>query len=317
MSSIPPVIGDFEFSLFSLFSKKNFFKSDDEEEAKNKKAQAEKEKKAKENLPEKNGVNSIEKSETKKNTDQTPTPPDAKANTENKNEKKNSNIINNNNTPEGDPKQILLTKLCKRIKLFLFRKKVKELIKIRKETFPIVCTVNNVALSLHIILDEETIKKYKLVNEPILNQNIAYVPRKILKKKNLLKFTFINSKNEVVIDPKYNTEYVDDNFINVLNLKKLKDKEEENQENFQNFLESYYNDKFSNKNIANINIEKKYSSDGIRGIRKHKTMDNRGVKRNTKRSKTEKCLASILKERPKERVVSNKKISFGDVKFAY
>ena len=87
---------------------------------------------------------------------------------------------------------------------------------------------------------EQEIKKITPVHEPILNGNIFYIPRKSYKKKNLVKFSFVNKKNESIIDPKFNTEYDCGEFINVINLKKIKDKEEEREEEFQTFLESYY-----------------------------------------------------------------------------
>lgn len=206
----------------------------------------------------------------------------------------------------------LLNNLSKIIKRFLYIKKVKNLIKLSKENFKIICTVNNTSLTaLHVILDEETIKKYKLINDPILDQHVAYVPRKLFKKKNLLKFSFMNNKNEIVIDPKYNTEYEDGSFINVINLKKLKEKEAENEENFQTFLESYYDSKNKEndkKGIGDFEILE------IREKKRTRTIGGMKVKVDKKKVKSESNLTSILKERPSHRIASNKKISFGEVK---
>ncbi len=161
---------------------------------------------------------------------------------------------------------------------------------------------------MHIKVNEEEIKKIKYVHEPILNENIFYIPRKSYKKKNLVKFSFVNKKNESIIDPKFNTEYDCGEFINVINLKKIKDKEEEREEEFQTFLESYYTLK---PGLSKENSEaKKLSLEIVRVKKKHRTMDNQkgglvfGMGKNP--------LGSILKQRPIKRVTSNKKITFSE-----
>jgi len=160
---------------------------------------------------------------------------------------------------------------------------------------------------MKIYINEEKIKKLNYTYEPILNQNIFYIPRKKYTKKNLLKFSFVNNKNESIIDPKFNTEYDSGEFINVINLKKIKDKEEEKEEEFQSFLETYYTLKHSlTKNIEDKN---KLSLDFVRAKKKHKTMDNKGGLLFGEHKFTS---ISILKQRPIKRVASIKKITFSD-----
>ena len=127
------------------------------------------------------------------------------------------------------------------------------------------------------------------------------------KKKNLLKFSFVNKKNESILDPKFNTEYDEGEFINVINLKKIKDKEEENEEDFQSFLESYYTMKPSlSKEVVEQN---KLSLGVVRVKKKHKTMDAKGgLNFGIHKFQSN----SILKQRPIKRITSNKKISFAD-----
>ena len=156
---------------------------------------------------------------------------------------------------------------------------------------------------MHIFVNEEKIKKLKFTYEPILNQNVFYLPRKKYKK-NLLKFSFVNNKNETIIDPKFNTEYDAGEFINVINLKKIKDKEEEKEEEFQSFLENYYTLKPSiSKEIEETN---KLSLGIVRIKKKHKTMDNKGGLVFGGHTN------SILKPRPIKRVASNRKICFSE-----
>ena len=208
-------------------------------------------------------------------------------------------------------KEQLLNSLVKYIKkVYLFKKSVKKLIQRQKENYAITSSVNSVDLTMEIYLSEDKTQKVKNTYEPILKENIFYIPKKLLKKKNLLKFTFLNKKKENIIDPKFNTEYDCGEFINVINLKKIKDKEEEREEDFQSFLEGYYTLKqsMSKENTSDI---KKYHLEVVRIKKKHKTLDN---KKNGLIFGVGKIPSnSILKQRGEHRkVTSNKKISFSD-----
>ena len=222
----------------------------------------------------------------------------------NKKQKENEKIERNKKKEE------LLSFLVTYIKkVYLYKKAVKKLIQRQKENYAIISSINSADLSMEIFLSEEKTQKVKYTYEPILKQNIFYIPKKLLKKKNLLKFSFLNKKKESIIDPKFNTEYDCGEFINVLNLKKIKDKEEEREEEFQSFLESYYTLRQSmSKQTPEIN---KYQLEKIRIKKKHKTVDNHkgglvfGVGKIPSNS--------ILKQRGEHRkVTSNKKISFSD-----
>ena len=229
---------------------------------------------------------------------------------EKKGEFKDISLKKKKDNKEKPTKDEYLSFLVSYIKnIYLVRKEVKKLIKKAKDNYVIISSVNkNSDLHMNIILNEEEIKKVKSTYEPILNENMFYIPRKAFKKKNLLKFSFANNKNESIIDPKFNTEYDSGEFINVINLKKIKDKEEEREEEFQTFLESYYTLKPA---LSKESIETKKLSLGIvRVKKKHKTMDSQkggfsfGV---------HKCPSnSILKQRPIKRVTSNKKITFSE-----
>ena len=226
-----------------------------------------------------------------------------------KEDKKTKNSKNKKNQKVKKSKDELQKFLINYIKnIFIFRKKVKNLIKKHKENFAIISSMNKNDLSMNIKINEEHIKKVNYIYEPILNANIFYIPRKLYKKKNLVKFSFVNKKNESIIDPKFNTEYDEGEFINVINLKKIKDKEEENEEDFQTFLESYYTIKSSVS--KEIKVTNKLSlGEVVRVRKKHKTMDNKGglfFGGNKFPSN------SILKQRPIKRITSNKKISFSE-----
>ena len=208
-------------------------------------------------------------------------------------------------------KEQLLNYLVEFIKnVYIFKKKVKNLIQKHKDNFAIISSVKKANIStMNIKINEDQIKKVKYVYEPILNENIFYIPRKLYKKKNLVKFSFVNKKNESIIDPKFNTEYDCGEFINVINLKKIKDKEEEREEEFQTFLESYYTIKPGYNNKENVE-KNKISLGVVRVKKKHKTMDNQkgSLLFNVGKIPSN----SILKQRPIKRVTSNKRISFSE-----
>ena len=224
--------------------------------------------------------------------------------------KENHKNQKENEKKEGDKKkEEVLNYLVNYIKkVYLFKKQVKKLLQRQKENYCIISSINSNDLNMEIYLSEDKTQKVKYTYEPILQQNIFYIPKKILKKKNLLKFSFLNKKKESIIDPKFNTEYDCGEFINVINLKKIKDKEEEREEDFQTFLESYYTLRQSiGKQSSDIN---KLKLEKIRIKKRHKTMDNKkgllfGVNKIGSNS--------ILKQRGEHRkVTSNKKISFSD-----
>ena len=231
---------------------------------------------------------------------------------------KNVNVINEEkkekkvtkkkkNKKEKNGKNDLINFLIYYIKnIFLFRKKVKNLVQKQKENYVIISSVNKGDLTMNIKINEDEVKKIKHVYEPILNENIFYIPRKTFKRKNLLKFSFVNKKNESIIDPKFNTEYDEGEFINVINLKKIKDKEEEREEEFQTFLESYYTLKPA------VNKETQKISLGVVRVKKrHKTMDSQNGGFSFGMHKVPSN--SILKQRPIKRVTSNKKITFSEI----
>jgi len=207
-------------------------------------------------------------------------------------------------------KEELLSFLVNYIKnVYLFKKNVKKVIQRHKENYAIISSLNNADFYMEIYLSEDKTKKIKYTYEPIFKENIFYIPKTILKKKNLLKFSFINKKKECFIDPKFNTEYDSGEFINVINLKKIKDKEEEREEDFQTFLESYYTLK-SNYSKDIHDTSNKYKLEFVRVKKKHRTMDshkgglNFGVNKFPSNS--------ILKQRSSNRKISTKKITFSD-----
>ena len=197
----------------------------------------------------------------------------------------------------------------------LFRKKVKLLIKKHKENYVIVTTLKDQKLKLVAFFPEDETKEYPVEYEPILDDSIAYVSRDDFKKRLLLKCNFVNDKNESIIDPKYNNEFNDGLFINVINLKKIKEKEEEREDDFQTFLETYFtssnkltkemNDYFFKDTSMRVKRSKKRTLTATSGLK---------LKKLGSRVNSDNHIHSILKERPNKRIPSNKRISFGEVK---
>ena len=177
--------------------------------------------------------------------------------------------------------------------IYIFKKKVKLLIQKHKEYFAIISPKNKTNLTMIIKIDNEKKTKMEYTYEPILNENIFYISRKLYRKKNLVKFSFINSKNESIIDPKFNTEYLNGEFLNVINIKKIRKKEKDNKKIFLSFLETYHRIKFiSSEETEESEENNKMSSEKII-LKKIPYF-------------------SILKKRPVKRITSNKKISFSE-----
>lgn len=248
----------------------------------------------------------------------------------------------------------LILKLEKEIDNFLFRKKVKKLIQKLKDNYEIVCTANIPNLSLNLFgSKKKKIKQLKLKYEPILKQNVVFLPRKIYRNKNKLKFNFVNAKKEIFIEPKYKTENEDGSFVNVIDLREIKEKEFKNYEDFENFLKEFRNNKKEQNNKKEIKEEKNelkieenkinidlknknlYLDDKneINEIKTNYVTDNEIANskedlkpKKTKRrkfsvpslnNKNKNSLNSILKEPNSQKIKNPRKISFGEVQFSY
>ena len=249
---------------------------------------------------------------------------------------------NLNNLNEKQKKLIL--KLEKAFDNYLYRKKVQNLIQTLKENYMIVCTANIPNLYLNIIRNKK-VKQYKLVYEPILKQNVAFLPRKIYRNKKKLKFVICNIKKEIFIEPQYQTEYEDGSFVNILDLSEIKEKEYKDEEDFNNFLKNYLannkkeiikkeDDKDEEDNAIHvIKVNKKEDNLETKVGKKKKSMhkrlksddgiDNIAVKKGSSKSLLNQNqdslapLSPILKQRSSIRIKNQRKISFGNVQFSY
>jgi hypothetical protein len=236
---------------------------------------------------------------------------------ENKDNQDNKDIKDGNISKYSTEENLKkINKIISFFKLFSFKKKVKALIKLHKKNYVIETTLNEEGLKLVAFFPEDEVKEYPVIFEPILNQSVAYVLRDDFKKRLLLKCNFINKNNESIIDPKYNNEFNDGIFINVINLKKIKEKEEEREDDFQTFLETYFTS--GNKLSKELNDYFFSSSNSLRVKRQRKRTLTQSTQLKLKnlanKNSSENNLPSILKKRPTKRVPSDRRISFGEVK---
>ena len=324
----PMLFMDFDFSFFTgLFGSKEDEDKEEKKEKEDKEQKNNKKTSKKETTKEKAKEKEKEKEEKKIEENN-----ENKININKKEEKKEINKIEENTNKNQEKKEIkkeshknqkdnekklglnkrdeILKFLVNYIKnVYLYRKQVKKLIQRQKDNYSIISSINSKDLSMEIYLSEDNTQKVKYTYEPILQQNIFYIPKSNFKKKNLLKFSFLNKKKESIIDPKFNTEYDCGEFINVINLKKIKDKEEEKEEDFQTFLESYYT---LRQSMSKQSFDKnKLKLETIRVKKRHKTMDSH--KKGLVFGGNKLASSSILKQRGEHRrVTSNKKISFSD-----
>ena len=207
-----------------------------------------------------------------------------------------------------------INKIIAIYRIHSFKKKIKSLIEKHKKNYVIYSTLKESNLKLVAFFSDNETKEYPVIFDPILKENIAYVNRDDFVKRLLLKCHFVNDKNESIIDPKYNNEFNDGLFLNVINLKKIKEKEEEREDDFQTFLETYFtsgnklskemNDYFFKSIEIKLKRHKKRTLTATSGLKLKKFI----------KANSDKSLYSILKERPKNRLPSDKKITFGEVK---
>ena len=139
-------------------------------------------------------------------------------------------------------KKKLILKLEEVIDNYLYRIKVKNLIQKLKDYYMIVCTANIPNLYLNIIGVKKKVKQYKFSYNEILKQNVTFIQRKVYRNK------IANIKKEIFMEPRYQTEYEDGSFVNVIDLQDIKEKEYKNEEDFQNFLKTYYKNKKEKNN---------------------------------------------------------------------
>ena len=310
---------DIDFSFFKSLFGSNDDEKEDKKENKDKDQKSKKNKKESTKVKENRGQKIEENNENKINIDNKEEEKEINETKKNvnKNQQKKINKDESHKNQKDNEKKLVLNKreelliyLVNYIKnVYLYRKLVKKLIKRQKENYAIISSINSNDLSMEIYLSEDKTQKVKYTYEPILKQNVFYIPKGNLKKKNLLKFSFLNKKKESIIDPKFNTEYDCGEFINVLNLKKIKDKEEEKEEDFQTFLESYYT---LRQSMSKPTMDKnKFKLETIRVKKRHKTMDSN--KKGLLFGVNKIASNSILKQRGEHRkVTSTKKISFSD-----
>ena len=197
----------------------------------------------------------------------------------------------------------LLLKLEESIDNFLYRNKVKNLIRKIKSNYIIQSSAIFPNLFLEVISSKKN-KRYKLVYEPILKQNVVFLPKKSYRNKRKLKFVIKNIKNEILIEPLYQIEYKKGSIFNILDLQKIDEKESENEKDFKLFL----NENFKNN---------KKESQKPNAITKSKSDDEVTNKDKVKDKISLPKITSILKKKPRNRIKNGRKISFGSVEFSY
>ena len=198
-------------------------------------------------------------------------------------------LINKKSKKTEDDLLLFLSDYIKNV--FIFRKKVKLLIQKHKEYYAILGSENKNYLPMNIQINNEKNTKLKYTYEPILDKYFFYISRKLYRNTNLIKFNFVNKKNESIVDPKLSYIYDKGAFYNIINLKKIRKKEKRNTKEFLIFLDKYYRI----KQISNEKIEE--------GEEKNKISLGKTIHKKIP-------YYPILKKRPIKRIASNKKITF-------
>ena len=136
----------------------------------------------------------------------------------NKKERIEKKLINKKPRTKDEHLQFLLDYIKN---VFIFKKKVKLLIQKHKENFAIISSVNKRYFPMNIQIDNRKKRILKYSYEPILNEYILYISKKLYINNNLIRFTFVNEKNESIVEPNLKTVYHKGEFYNVINLKKI------------------------------------------------------------------------------------------------
>lgn len=204
----------------------------------------------------------------------------------------NNKLINKNLKKTEDELRIFLVNYIKNV--YIFRKRVKLLVKKHKKYYAILNQINkDYYTSMNIQIDNKEKTKLKYIYEPILNEYILYISRKLYINKKLIKFNFINKNNERIVNPNLTIEFHKGEFVNIINLKEIRKKEKNNTKEFMSFIE---------KNYRNRHISSEETEDCEE---KNKNSFGKAIHEKN-------AYYSILKKRPKKRIISNKKISFSE-----
>ena len=178
-------------------------------------------------------------------------------------------------------------------KLIKYRGKILELLKKKKDYFFISTSLSEAKILRMYPLNEKPID-YKFEKNNILNLNIVFIKKTEIKGL-LQKIHLFNSEGHVVIDPLLQNDFIDDSFYNLLNFKKLLKEEKEQ------IVKGSISHQTLNVNFFNQNTISRFG-------KSHKSLYRLNKVESTK---------SILKERPKKRIPSQRKISFGNIQFSY
>ena len=100
-----------------------------------------------------------------------------------------------------------------------FQLRIKKLLKQKEKCYTITSSINDPNLSLKVYLDNGKIKTYKFHFCLIQGANVLYLPRSDIIGL-IIKVHFINEKGAIIVDPKYSTDYEDNQFYNIINLMK-------------------------------------------------------------------------------------------------
>lgn len=206
----------------------------------------------------------------------------------------------------------LILKLEASIDNFIFRKKVKNLIRKTKSNYMIQTSALFPNLYLKVINAKKN-KRYNLVYEPILKQNVVFIPKTSNRNKNKLKFVIESRKDEIFIDPIYQIEYKDGSIFNVLDLQKIDEKEYEDERNFKIFLNEYLRENKKKESEEELSLSKLGKLNDEVKCNKPEFRNKHKIKDKTLSLKS----ISILKKKSEKRIKTGRKISFGSVEFSY
>jgi hypothetical protein len=197
-------------------------------------------------------------------------------------------------------------------KYIKYRGKILNILKKKKDYYFITSSVNDTK-SLKLYPKEGEPIIYTFEKNDILDNKLVYIKKSEVGNTNQ-KIHFLNDKGNVIIDPKFETDFADNSFYNIINFKKLQKEEKEQKEDNEKLVKQYFIGR-----AKTVEMRSSASQEFLTfGSLKKKSISKYGNRfQSLSRLNSSESSKSILKGRPTRRVPSQRKISFGKIQFSY
>lgn len=197
-----------------------------------------------------------------------------------------------------------------------FKLQIKSLLRKKKKCYTIKSSINDDGLSLKIYLDNGKIQTYKFEKSEIEGGNVVYIPRNEIIGL-IVRVHFVSQTGAMIVDPKFATEFEDNQFYNTINFRKIMKEEEcirkENEKTVKLYCMSSYGRTKGSEDLT-LGMNSKHNSMSSYAL--NKTGLSKYNKKFSSMANLNFEMKSILRPRPTKRISSKRRISFGNVQFS-